>query len=271
VLVEDLKEDVKEFWNKSSCGEVYASGPSDVGYYEQHSHMRYQLEPYIRDFSRFADGRDKDVLEVGVGMGADHVEWARSYPRTLSGIDLTPRSVDHTLKRLSMYGLSSEVRIGDAEALPYRDNSFDIVYSWGVLHHSPNTSQAMREVHRVLRTGGTARIMIYHKYALTGYMLWCRYALLTGKIGMTLDEIYHRYLESPGTKAYTLEQTQAMLNGFSKANLVTQLSFGDLLQGAVGQRHSGALLRSAKLLWPRSLLKVLCRGHGLLLLIDATK
>jgi ubiquinone/menaquinone biosynthesis C-methylase UbiE len=267
----DAKQSVMEFWDRSSCGEVYATGGSEVEYYESHSQKRFELEPYIRDFAGFGDGQGKDVLEIGVGMGGDHVEWAKSKPRSLAGIDLTPRAVEHTRKRLSIYGLTSEVRVSDAEALPFKDRSFDLIYSWGVLHHSPNTSKALKEVYRVLRPGGTARIMIYHKYALTGYMLWCRYALLTGRIYLSLDDIYHQYLESPGTKAYSLADAKGMLNDFSEVVLNTQLSFGDLLQGAVGQRHDGVLLRIAKTIWPRWALRYAFKNHGLLLLISAKK
>jgi ubiquinone/menaquinone biosynthesis C-methylase UbiE len=116
-----------------------------------------------------------DVLEVGVGMGADHLEWARHMPRSLSGIDLTERAIAHTATRLALYGLRSDLRVADAEKLPFRDASFDLVYSWGVLHHSPDTPRAVREVLRVLRPGGLARVMIYHAHSMVGYMLWLRY------------------------------------------------------------------------------------------------
>ena len=87
-----LKNEVMEFWDRESCGEVYATGVSDKDYYESHSQARYKLEPYIFDFARFNEGTGKDVLEIGIGMGADHIEWAKSHPRSLSGIDLTPKS-----------------------------------------------------------------------------------------------------------------------------------------------------------------------------------
>ena len=77
-----------------------------------------------------------------------------------TGVDLTQRGVDLTRERLALEGLEAEVRVADAEALPFEDASFDIVYSWGVLHHSPNTQQAVNEVHRVLKPGGVARVMI---------------------------------------------------------------------------------------------------------------
>ena len=111
----DLKTQVRDFWDAKSCGEVYAVGSTEMDYYESQGRIRYELEPYLRDFARFHEGEGKDVLEIGVGMGADHIEWAKSQPRSLTGIDLTPRAIEHTKKRLTIYGLQSEVRVGDAE------------------------------------------------------------------------------------------------------------------------------------------------------------
>jgi ubiquinone/menaquinone biosynthesis C-methylase UbiE len=267
----DLKAAVEAFWDAASCGEIYAEGEDVCARLRAQARRRYELEPYIFDFARFAEGAERDLLEIGVGMGADHVEWAKSGPRALHGIDLTPRAVDHTKARLLCEGLSSDVRVADAEALPFADASFDLVYSWGVLHHSPDTPRALREVHRVLRPGGVARIMIYHKWSLVGYMLWARYALLTGQLTRSLADVYAHHLESPGTKAYTPTEARAMLAPFREVTLRVQLSFGDLLEGAVGQRHGGALLRTAKALWPRPILRTLFVRHGLFLLADAVK
>jgi ubiquinone/menaquinone biosynthesis C-methylase UbiE len=266
-----LKNSVRDFWNRSSCGEIYATGNEEFERFETHARARYQLEPYLPEFARFTDGKDRDVLEIGVGMGADHVEWAKSFPRSLSGVDLTSRAIENTSRRLNLYGFQSDLRVGDAEALPFEDNSFDIVYSWGVLHHSPNTAQAIREVLRVLRPGGSARVMIYHKYSPAGYMLWTRYALLRGRPFRSLDDIYFHHLESPGTKAYTVPQAREMFTGFSQVDARPLLCFGDLLEGEVGQRHRGPLLSLAKTLYPRRLVKTLFRNQGMFLLIDAVK
>lgn len=267
----DLKISVKDFWDEKSCGEIYATGQSDKEYYESHRKTKYDLEPYIFDFAKFHDGKDKDVLEIGVGMGGDHVEWAKSSPKSLTGIDLTPKAIEHTKKRLEVYGLSSDVEVADAEELPFDDDSFDLVYSWGVLHHSPNTPQAVNEVFRILRPEGIARIMIYHKYSLTGYMLWARYGLLMGRPFRALRDIYSNHLESPGTKAYSIKEARMMFSQFSQVDMKVQLSIGDLLEGAVGQRHCGVLLSIAKMLWPRKLLKMLFKNHGLMLLVEAQK
>jgi ubiquinone/menaquinone biosynthesis C-methylase UbiE len=266
-----LKERVRAFWERSSCGEVYAIGGSRQDIYDSQSRARYELEPYVLEFGKFHEGNGKDVLEIGVGMGADHVEWARSRPRSLTGVDLTPRAVDHVKQRFDTYGLKSNVFLGDAENLPFPNKSFDIVYSWGVIHHTPDTQTAVREIHRVLRTDGVARIMIYHTYSLVGYMLWLRYGLLAGRARRGLKDLYHHRLESPGTKAYTVKEARELFSAFSKVDTAVQLSFGDLLNGAVGQRHGGVALTIAKRLWPRFLLKRLFRNHGLYLFIEATK
>lgn len=263
------KSDVHDFWQQASCGEIYAEGSSVAEQLEAQARARYRLEPYLAPFARFSDGRDRDVLELGVGMGADHLEWARSRPRSLAGIDLTERAVEHTRRRLELSGMTSDLRVGDAERLPYPDASFDLVYSWGVLHHSPDTAQAVREVRRVLRPGGIARVMIYHKWSIVGLMLWTRYGLLARRPWTSLQEIYARHLESPGTKAYTVDEARTLFSGFREVDARSLLSFGDLLEGEVGQRHRGVTLTLARSLWPRRMLKRFASRYGLMLLVEA--
>jgi SAM-dependent methyltransferase len=264
-------EDVHAFWNAGSCGETYAQGADERERLEAQARTRYELEPYIHDFARFGEGRGRDVLEIGVGMGADHLEWAKSGPRSLTGIDLTERAVEHTRNRLGLYGLSSSVHTANAEKLPFADASFDIVYSWGVLHHSPRTDVAIREVHRVLRPGGVARVMVYQKYSIVGALLWIRYALLAGRPGRSLADVYSEHLESPGTKAYTPEEAERLFVGFKQVRMRVELSVGDLMEGAAGQRHRGPLLSLARMLWPRPVVKRVFARRGLFLMIEAVK
>jgi len=266
-----LKDEVRDFWGKMSCGEIYARGDTVREQLEHQARTRYELEPYLLEFARFGDGAGRDVLEIGVGMGADHLEWAKSRPRSLTGIDLTERSIEFTQRRLEMAGLTSNVSIADAEDLPFDHDSFDLIYSWGVLHHTPNTPRAIAEVHRVLRPGGEARIMIYHTYSMVGYMLWLRYGLLAGRALRNLADIYAHHMESPGTKAYTVDEARRMFVGFSQVKVRTQLTFGDLLKGGVGRRHRGVLLSIAKAIYPRWLIRRILSGHGTALLIEATK
>lgn len=270
-MTTSLKDEVRDFWDAASCGEVYAQGDTLEAQYAAQAKARYELEPYIAEFAQFPSGRGKDVLEIGVGMGADHVEWAKSQPRSLSGVDLTPRAIEHTRNRLGLSGFRSNLQVGDAEHLSFDDETFDIVYSYGVLHHSPDTAQAISEVHRVLRTGGTARIMIYNRHSIMAAMLWVKYGLLSGRPFRSAADLFAHHLESPGTRGFTVSEARAMCGRFARAQVRTCLSFSDLLQGEVGQRHRGWLLQLGKRFWPRRLIQATMNRFGTQLLITAVK
>lgn len=262
--------EVHDFWNEASCGERLLLNASDKSGYLAQMQKRYSLEPFIESFARFDSARDLDVLEIGVGLGADHQRFAQAGAR-LTGIDLTERAVEHTGRRFDLFGLKSDLRAANAESLPFADESFDLVYSWGVLHHSPNTAHAIDEVWRVLRHGGRARIMIYHKHSLVGYMLWLRYGLLAGRPWRSLSDIYAHHLESPGTKAYTVDEARALFSKFAEVRISTVLTHGDLLESDAGQRHRGRLLSMAKRMWPRRFLRWALPGRGLFMLIETRK
>ncbi len=264
------KARVREFWDRASCGEeALLPNTAREGYAAQ-ARARYELEPYIEGFAGFEEARGLRVLEVGVGLGADHQRFAEAGAE-LDGIDLTPRAIEHTERRLAAFGLSSRLAVGDAEALPFADETFDLVYSWGVLHHTPDTPRAFAEVLRVLKPGGRARIMIYHTWSMVGLMLWTRYALMRLRPWMSMREIYDRYLESPGTKAYSPEEARGLMRGFEAVEIRTVLTHGDLLESKAGQRHQGALLEAARRIWPRWLIRRVAPGMGLFMLIEGKK
>jgi SAM-dependent methyltransferase len=210
------------------------------------------------------------VLEVGVGLGTDFVNFVRAGAEA-TGVDLTEASVAAVGERLALEGLEADLRVADAESLPFADGEFDLVYSWGVIHHSPDTAAAVREIHRVLRPGGRARVMIYKHRSLVGAMLWLRYGLLAGRPLRPLRELYARHLESPGTKAYSCAEARGLFAGFASVAMRSELSPGDLLTGAAGQRHQGLLLSAARRVYPRGLVRRTLRGLGLFLLIEATR
>jgi ubiquinone/menaquinone biosynthesis C-methylase UbiE len=102
------------------------------------------------------------VLEVGCGLGTDGAQFAKA-GAVYTGIDLTDAAIDLAKRRFELFQLPGTFRVADAERLDFPDNTFDIVYSHGVLHHTPDTAAAVREVHRVLRPGGKAIVMLYHR------------------------------------------------------------------------------------------------------------
>jgi len=264
------KKDVGDFWNEASCGEdQYLKGFSKQDYLD-HSGIRYSLEPEILEFGRFEDYKGLKTLEIGVGLGSDHQKLAEA-GANLSGIDLTERAINHTIRRFDLSDLSSNLLQADAENLPFSDNEFDAIYSWGVIHHSPDTEKATSEIYRVLKPNGFAKIMIYHKYSLVGYMLWLRYGLFKLRPFLSLREIYDKYLESPGTKAYSQNEAKELFKNFRNVKIITHQTHADLLTSDAGQRHRGGLLKIAKLIWPRWFFKTFMKSHGLELMVELIK
>ena len=265
------KKEVHDFWNAASCGEaLYLASTNKEGYMRQ-ANARYQLEgEMIFGLAQFEQAKGLKVLEVGVGLGADHQKFAEA-GADLYGIDLTERAVEHTRQRLAAFALTSNLTVGDAESLDFPDESFDLLFSWGVLHHSPDTPKAISEVWRVLKFGGSARCMFYHKWSMVGMMLWRRYALLCFRPWLTLNQVYARHLESPGTKAYSVSEGKLLFSGFREVRISTPLGHGDLLESDVGQRHRGLALALARKVWPRRLIRRFLPNSGLAMLISARK
>lgn len=158
-----LKERVRAFWQENPCGTKFADAPpGSRRFYELVEEHRYKKEWHIPAAAAFADAKDLAVLEVGCGLGTDGAQFAKAGAR-YTGIDLTDAAVLLAKRRFELFDLPGTIRVADAERLDFPDNTFDLVYSHGVLHHTPDTAAAVREIHRVLRPGGKAVVMLYHR------------------------------------------------------------------------------------------------------------
>jgi ubiquinone/menaquinone biosynthesis C-methylase UbiE len=158
-----LKERVREFWQEHPCGTKFADAPpGSRRFYELVEAHRYQKEWHIPAAAGFDQARNLDVLEIGCGLGTDGAQFAKAGAR-YTGIDLTEAAISLARRRFELFNLPGTFRVADAEQLDFPDNHFDLVYSHGVLHHTPDTAGAIREIHRVLRPGGRAVVMLYHR------------------------------------------------------------------------------------------------------------
>jgi len=159
----NLKERVRAFWQANPCGVKFAdAAPGTRHFFELVEAHRYTKEWHIPTAAEFANAAGLKVLEVGCGLGTDGAQFAEA-GADYTGIDLTDAAVELARKRFELFDLSGKFQTADAENLPFEDNTFDVVYSHGVLHHTPDTRQAIREIHRVLRPGGRAIVMLYHR------------------------------------------------------------------------------------------------------------
>jgi len=128
-------------------------------------------------------------------------------------VDLTEHSIELVRRRLELEGLQADLQQADAERLPFNDASFDIVYSWGVLHHTPDSDKAIAEARRVLKPGGRLCVMLYARYSWVALGLWGRNALLKGRPWRSLRDVIASHVESTGTRAYTRKELRKRFAG----------------------------------------------------------
>ncbi|HEV7798506.1 MAG TPA: class I SAM-dependent methyltransferase, partial [Pyrinomonadaceae bacterium] len=159
----NLKERVRAFWQANPCGVKFADAAAGTRrFYELVEAHRYTKEWHIPTAADFAGARGLQMLEIGCGLGTDGAQFAEA-GADYTGVDLTEAAVELARRRFELFSLPGKLQTADAENLDFADESFDLVYSHGVLHHTPETEKAIREIHRVLRPGGRAVVMLYHR------------------------------------------------------------------------------------------------------------
>lgn len=234
-----LKRQVQQYWNCQPCdtqGIPFQEG--SLEFFDKIEDERYKGQGFIHSFAQFTRWHGKKVLEVGCGCGTDLLQFARAGAEVY-GIDLSKHSVELTRKRLNLYGLKADVNEGDGENLPFQTEQFDLVYSWGVLHHSPNPPKAINEIYRVLKKGGVLKAMVYRRFSGMGIRLYLQYGLLKGKPFASLSELLSKHQESPGTKAYTIKEVKRIFSPFS----------GLKVQPIVLPLHKEALKKMVRVQW----------------------
>jgi SAM-dependent methyltransferase len=220
----ELKSQVKQFWERQSCDTDQArSGKFSRDYFEEIEQWRYADQPFIHSFAQFTRYRGKRVLEVGFGAGTDFLQWLRA-GAIASGIDLTEEALENLRHRIAIYGVPQpeQIQVGDAENLPFASDQFDLGYSFGVLHHSPNTERAIAELVRVVKPGGQIKIMLYNRRSIWTLNLWARHALLRGRPWKSFAWALWNHMESVGTKGYTRAEIRQIFSRLPVRNLVVQ-------------------------------------------------
>jgi ubiquinone/menaquinone biosynthesis C-methylase UbiE len=163
----DDKEETQKQWNANPCGADSAATlePGSAAFFERVELERYSsYAPWLKQAVDFGGFRGRRVLEIGPGLGTDHVQFARAGARMIA-LDLTIAHLQLTRRHCELEGVAPRLVRADAEALPFADDSLDGVYCFGVLHHTPDTHGAIEEIRRVLRPGGVAIVSLYHRHS----------------------------------------------------------------------------------------------------------
>ena len=223
----------REQWGQDPCGAEYAK-EQELGtreFFDEVERYRYtEYAPWMSSVMGFDKHAGAKLLEIGCGMGTDLLQFARG-GAFCTGIDLTPRSIAITRHRFKLYSKQGAFMIADGEHLPFLADSFDVVYSNGVLHHTPDTAGAIREIHRVLCKGGIAKVMLYHRNSLNYWVeIVLRRGLLAGEYlrGRSSEEIMSRVIEfseheaRPLVKVYSRKEARSLFGGFKDVTVVVE-------------------------------------------------
>lgn len=166
-------EDVRAYWNRRPCNIRHS--PKAVGtreYFDEVEARKYFVEPHIPGFADFPAWAGRRVLEVGCGIGTDAINFARA-GADYSAIELSEESIAIARRRFEVFGLPADLRVMNAETLAggFAPASFDLVYSFGVIHHSPDPRAIIREIRKVIRPDGELRIMLYARRSWKSAMI----------------------------------------------------------------------------------------------------
>ena len=271
----ELKERVRRHWEEEPCGLRFGRSEDPRAFFREVEAKRYELEPFLPNFADFGGWRGRRVLEIGVGIGTDFKRWVQGGAKA-TGMDLTLSGILTARRDLRTSGLdraAGHLAVADAEEICFRSQTFDLIYAWGVLHHTPKTEVALAEAWRVLKVGGRLKMMVYHVPSWTGWLLWIVHGLCKGRPFLSPRRVLFDHLESPGTKAYTRAEIQRLVRSVGFEEISTQVELGpsDLLTMDFGPRYQRAFFRFLVKIYPRFLVRALGSRFGLTLMVEARK
>lgn len=211
---------VRDYWNNRPCNIRHSPHPvGSMEWSEEVGKRKYFVEPHIPEFASFNLWSGKKVLEIGCGIGTDTISFVRT-GALVTAVDLSDKSLELAKKRIELYGLGDRVtfyRVNCeklSEIVPVE--KYDLIYSFGVIHHTPNPEKALDEIKKYMGPGSILKIMVYNKLSWKVFWIWAVYGNFC--LLKDLDGLIARYSEAqtgcPVTYSYTLGSVRKLLKGF---------------------------------------------------------
>lgn len=261
---------VRDYWNRRPCNIRHS--PAPVGtheYFDQVEARKYFVEPHIPAFAEFEKWRGRRVLEIGCGIGTDTINFARAGAE-LTAVDLSSESLKLTRQRLAVFGLRANLLEANAEELSMLpDAHFDLVYSFGVIHHTPQPRRVVEHIARVLKPGGELRLMVYNRWSYKTLSI-CLRGLLRGRTDFArlVAEESEAQFGSPVTYVYNTAEAAGLVAGLTVERQWVDHIFPYVIADYVQYRYR-------KQLWfrwlPAQIYHWLCRRIGWHRLVIARK
>jgi SAM-dependent methyltransferase len=231
-------------WTEHPCGAVVGDETS-LSYFTEVERSRYAQQPWQKTVFRFDQYRGQRVLEIGVGLGTDLAQFAKA-GAICHAIDITDRHLEAAARNFEARGLPVVLRKCDAAQIDFGDGYFDLVYSFGVIHHIPDSSKVVEEMRRVLKPGGRCLVALYHRYSFFHFFLLFVRGLLLGRLfrlgyaGLlaTIEGGADGVETKPYVKLYSRRGARALFSEFQ----IERISIHQLDLGRYGSSWPGRLM-----------------------------
>lgn len=230
----EARFEAQKQWNARACGELEGD-KNTVEYFLQVEKDRYGQQAWALDYFGYEKFAGKKVLEIGVGQGTDLMQFAKGGAECY-GVDITDNHLALTQKNFELRNNKVDLRKADATQLPFPDNYFDCVYSFGVMHHIPEIEKVVAEAYRVLKPGGVMMIALYYKWSAfhifwkllanglrNGWLFTKGYDGLLATIEMGADGVSVK----PHVRLFSKYEVKKLMSGFSLVDVsIHQLEAG---------------------------------------------
>ncbi|MDO8526987.1 MAG: class I SAM-dependent methyltransferase [Deltaproteobacteria bacterium] len=217
-----ILDEVKNYWNRRPCNVRHSTLTMGTPeYFDAVEQRRYFVEPHIADFADFSRWKGKKVLEIGCGIGTDSINFARA-GADLTVFDLSEKSLEICKQRFEIFGLKANFINGNVEKLDQylKPQTFDLIYSFGVLHHTPNPSAAIANLRQYMTPETELRIMLYARWSWKSLAIVMQHG---GKYGWSAEKCVPKYSEAqfgcPVTFVYSFKEVRDLLKGFSVVDM----------------------------------------------------
>jgi len=242
-----LIDKIHAYWNECIHDLEMTDQPvGSVGFFDDLDEYRFDKLRYLPRVVDFCGYRDRTLIEIGCGIGTDLLRFARGGAR-VTGVDLAERSIELARANFALHGLRdvADLRVADGEALPFSDESFDVVYAHGAIQYTANPGRMIAEGRRVLKPGGTAIFMVYNRYS------WLNALSILMRVPL-------EHKDAPGMQLFAVSEYRRQLQGFTEVRIVPErFPVPSRLQnGWKAAVYNGVFVRAFNIL-PRALIRPL--------------
>ncbi len=214
--------DIENYWNARPCNIKHSTKPiGTVEYFDEVEKKKYFVEPHIPIFAEFEKWKGKKVLEIGCGIGTDSINFARAGAE-LTCVELSSESLDLCKKRFKEYGLKAKFVLCNAEELAnfIKNEQFDLIYSFGVIHHSPNPYEILKQTKSLCHKNTRLKVMVYSLVSYKTLEAWIKYGY---KFNFSFKKVIQYYAEAqlgcPVAYTYTKKELRELFRDYDILNI----------------------------------------------------